>query len=219
MNKRGAPWLAIIIVAFVVLFAALIYLAFSLDDSQLSPGDSDTHTECVDNLCIVVDGPGQDECPSGGSFCGCLDTDATPDVPGGTNYFLQGTTRNVEESRSDHCFPTTSRLIEYVCKEDKSIFELEMTCESLGDFVCFNGACVRSAEPLLDCIDSDGGLRYQVFASARNSTAVIEDYCLEDGRLGETFCQLGNPEILIDVVSCSALGNYICELGACVYAG
>lgn len=74
---------------------------------------------------------------------------------------------------------------------------------------CANGACISSNTT--QCIDSDGGLNYYVKGNVKvNNTLRGEDYCTDDGRLDEYYCE-GNE---------SGSTIYTCPLpcvdGACV---
>ena len=216
MVKRGLSWMvgitcsALSALAIVFLLVYLITGGFSF----LQTEEKETFLSCVNNACTKVKGIGVNECSPQGSFCGCIDTDLSDDSTSGMNFFTQGTVRNASSSISDRCL-VTGKLLEYMCNGNE-ILDFEVSCESLGNYICADGECFPDYMESENCRDSDNGLNYLIDGRARNGNIMISDYCTSEGKLAEMYCSLESEEILIDLFDCSVLGNYVCEQGMCV---
>jgi len=139
----------------------------------------------------------------------CVDTD------GGKNYFTKGTLTNSSGTFDDKCEGLTGDgLSEQYCSGNISLTEYK-SCYSLGNYYCSNGACVLNQTAT--CTDTDGGKNYYVKGTLVNGNNTAVDYCSGANANGliEFYCN-GSSFIQDFLPSCTSLGNYMCQNGACI---
>jgi hypothetical protein len=212
MKKEGFGWVWGI--SGLMILAGIVLIFYSIQGVQFSPQNDNSHLACIQNSCSLMEGAGPNECFSEGAFCGCVDTDAKNTSGSGLNFFKQGTTRNSTSSQTDSCL-VSGKLKEYYCGADEFIYS-EISCESLGDYICFSGKCISTQSEEHQCTDTDGGISYMISGRANNGQMTIGDDCTADGLLSEAYCSPESEEVMVDLFDCSSLGNFVCEYGQCV---
>src|SRR3989344_1568892 len=144
----------------------------------------------------------------------CSDTD------GGINFFNKGTvvynyTNGTNGYNVDYCF-FGNVIHEYYCDASNTARLIaNTTCSSLGNYYCSNGACVLNQTAT--CTDTDGGKNYYVKGTLVNGNNTAVDYCSGANANGliEFYCN-GSSFIQDFLPSCTSLGNYMCQNGACI---
>lgn len=213
MNKEGLNWAAFSIIIVALVFISLIIIIFFSDSLQLSP--EETHVECLNNTCTLVEGPGFNECSFPGSFCGCQDTDVKETNPDGMNPEQLGTTRNIKESKTDTCSVFGESIFEYIC-ESGEVVKKEIDCTSFG-FVCQNGRCLSEEDAKKECVDSDDGSDYFAVGEASQGVEKVQDFCKDEETLAEIICDNIDKKMVVELVDCTSFGDYKCQGGRCAF--
>jgi hypothetical protein len=149
---------------------------------------------CSDGMCVQ------------GQVDSCTDTDPNRDIG------IKGTVHNMVAGKmmmaEDSCSlaPSSPNLLyEWYC--DGLVAKSEqVNCEELGG-ICYDGACVS-------CIDSDHGMNYEIYGSAKIQQGELFDICISQTTLREWYCD-GNGMAQFQEISCSDMG-LICSDGRCI---
>jgi hypothetical protein len=151
--------------------------------------------------------------PAGGGTC--VDSD------GGLVYNVIGTvTVGGIPSGSDSCI-NTGVVNEYYCSSTNTAISLMKACSEVSaGYTCSNGVC-GSPSGSSTCVDSDGGLVYNVMGTltVNGAPSDYSDICFDGSNLNEFYCSSTNTAAS-STKACSQLGaGYTCILGACVPPG
>src|SRR3989344_1131192 len=222
-SKRGKQFLVFIFLFVIVLSVAFVSAGFFSDlwnraasnSQQFSPYTCENIGSLADvnldgsvNLIDMALVKSLNGCvPQVQQFC--VDTD------GGKNYFTKGTLTNSSGTFDDKCEGLTGDgLSEQYCSGNISLTEYK-SCYSLGNYYCSNGACVLNQTAT--CTDTDGGKNYYVKGTLVNGNNTAVDYCSGANANGliEFYCN-GSSFIQDFLPSCTSLGNYMCQNGACI---
>jgi hypothetical protein len=181
---------------------------FCGEDGKIYSEDYDCPNGCKEGACIKTNSTNQ-------TYETCIDSD------GGLNYYIYGIV-----SLKDSLTQQASSMIDY-CGD--SNYLMEAYCPPTGIGVvknekhfcpngCKEGACLLIQNQTIPaCIDSDGGLNYNVRGDVRvnNGEAldILIDSCENQGILNEVYC---GGDITKTLTYDCTIENRTCLNGACI---
>jgi hypothetical protein len=110
----------------------------------------------------------------------CVIPNSCNDSDGGLNYLVNGTMKSEGKIGKDMCRPDGT-LGEYYCNNSRGAYQIK-NCSDIGfDYYCANGECTN-------CMDSDGGINFEVLGTTSQNNTAYTDYCLDSYNIKEYYC-------------------------------
>ena len=141
-------------------------------------------TECIGGRCVE-------------SASSCTDSD------GGIELFIKGSTRKDGHVYIDYC-TGPKEVMEHYCNNGEVESE-ELSCGV--DYFCADGRCIEA-----QCSETDSGEDEDERGVVSKGGETYEDYCLDDERLKEYYCD-GN-DVESSIIECDS--DEVCDRGKCV---